>query len=71
MGTEQPQRDANRRTIPTTCQTHPGARGFCNLRMTKVDGRIVLDPHVTGSCVIEFDEDSATAMRDTITDWLG
>lgn len=71
MGTEQPPRDDNRRTIPTTCQTHPGARGFCNLRMTKVDGSIVLDPHLTGSCVIELDEDSATAVRDTITDWLG
>ena len=31
----------------------------------------MLDPHVTGSCVIELDEDSATAMRDTITDWFG
>ncbi len=71
MGTEQPPRDDNRRTISATCQTHPGARGFCNLRMTKVDGSIVLDPHLTGSCVIELDEDSATAVRDTITDWLG
>ncbi|MFZ0121029.1 MAG: hypothetical protein WAL99_16625 [Pseudonocardiaceae bacterium] len=71
MGNEQPRRDGNRRTIPTTCRTHPGARGFCNLRMTKADGGIMLDPHVTGSCVIELDEDSATAMRDTITDWFG
>ncbi|MGH3898064.1 MAG: hypothetical protein ACRDTA_07360 [Pseudonocardiaceae bacterium] len=38
----------NGRTILATCQTH-GARGFCNLRVTKIDGTIVLDPHVSGS----------------------
>lgn len=27
----------DRRTIPTTCRIH-GARGFCDLRVTKVDG---------------------------------
>ncbi len=41
---------AHGRTIPVTCQTHGGARGFCNLRIRKADGDIVLDPHVTGSC---------------------
>ncbi|MGH3798731.1 MAG: hypothetical protein ACRDTD_01095 [Pseudonocardiaceae bacterium] len=29
-----------------------GSRGFCNLRLAKVDGGIGLDPHVTGACVI-------------------
>jgi hypothetical protein len=29
------------RTIPVTCRIH-GSRGFCNLRMTKVGGEIVL-----------------------------
>ena len=31
------------RTIVATCQNH-GSRGFCNLRLTKVDGEIVLNP---------------------------
>jgi hypothetical protein len=61
----------NRRTIPSTCRTHGGGRGFCNLRLTKIGGNIVLDPHVTGSCVIELDQDQATAVRDTLTEWLG
>jgi hypothetical protein len=41
---------AHSRTIPVTCQTHGGGRGYCNLRIRKADGDIVLDPHVTGSC---------------------
>ncbi|MGH4007735.1 MAG: recombinase family protein [Pseudonocardiaceae bacterium] len=35
---------ADDRTTPTTCQIH-GARGFCNLRVSKVNGEIVLNPH--------------------------
>ena len=61
----------NDRTVPATCQTHRGCRGFCNLRMTKVNGEIVLDPHVAGCCVISFDENQATTVRDTLTEWLG
>lgn len=61
----------NRRTIPSTCRTHGGCRGFCNFRLTKVGDSIVLDPHVAGCCVIELDQDQATAVRDTLTEWLG
>lgn len=61
----------NRRTIPSTCRTHGGYRGFCNLRLTKVGSSIVLDPHVTDCCVIELDEEQATAVRDTLIEWLG
>jgi hypothetical protein len=60
----------NRRTIPSTCRTHGGRRGFCNLRLTKIGTYTVLDPHVTGSCVIELNQDQATAVRDTLTEWL-
>jgi hypothetical protein len=66
-----PDRSENRRTIQVTCRTHVGAKGFCNLRMTKTGDKITCDPHVTGACVIELDEDAATAVRDTITEWLG
>jgi hypothetical protein len=60
----------NRRTIPSACQTHGGPVGFCNLRLTKVNGTIVLDPHVAGCCVIVLEEDQATAVRNTLTEWL-
>lgn len=59
------------RTVAATCQTHRGCKGFCNLRLTKVGGEIVLDPHVTGCCVLRFDEIEARAVRDTLTEWLG
>ncbi len=62
---------AHGRTIPVTCQTHGGARGFCNLRIRKADGDIVLDPHVTGSCVIVLDETAATALFDLLEEWIG
>jgi hypothetical protein len=58
------------RTIAATCQIH-GSRGFCNLRLTKVDGEIVLDPHAAGSCVITLNETAATALFDLLGEWLG
>ena len=58
------------RPIVATCQIH-GSRGFCNLRLTKVDSEIVLDPHVAGSCVITLDETAATALFDLLGEWLG
>jgi hypothetical protein len=61
---------SNRRTIPATCRDH-GSAGFCNLRLTRVDGNIVLDPHVTGFCMIILDETAATAVFDVLGKWLG
>ncbi|MGH3889447.1 MAG: hypothetical protein ACRDSZ_23285 [Pseudonocardiaceae bacterium] len=58
-------------TLASTCRTHSTAKGFCNLRMTKLGDTIVLDPHVDGSCVIWLDEDEARAVRDKLTEWLG
>lgn len=57
--------------IPATCQQHQGSRGFTNLSVTIRGGEIVLDPHVVGSCVISFDENGATTLRDTLTELLG
>lgn len=57
------------RTIASTCEIH-GARGFCNLRVTKVGGGIVLDPHVAGSCVIAVDESGTVALRDLLVEWV-
>jgi hypothetical protein len=50
---------------------HGEARRFTNVVLTKRGDEIELDPHATGSCVITFDEDAASAIRDTITEWLG
>ncbi|MGH3821741.1 MAG: hypothetical protein ACRDRA_02685 [Pseudonocardiaceae bacterium] len=61
----------NRRVIHGTCTKHGGSRGFTNVVMTKIGGRITLDPHATGACVIELDEVEATAVWDTLTEWLG
>lgn len=36
----------NYRTVPATRQTHCGCKGFYNLRLTTVEGAILLDPHV-------------------------
>ncbi len=54
----------------STCQAH-GCRGFCNLRVSKVNSEIVLDPHVDGSCVISLDREGAAVLRDLLTEWLG
>ncbi|MDQ3761267.1 MAG: hypothetical protein M3460_06065 [Actinomycetota bacterium] len=56
--------------MPATCTLHGGARGFTNLVVRKCDGSIELDPHVTGACVIRLNEDAATVLRDTLTEWL-
>lgn len=45
--------------------------GFANLMISKQGESLVLDPHVTGECVITFDEQSARALRDIVTEWLG
>ncbi len=68
--TDHPSRD-RRRVIPATCELHRAAVDFTNLLVTKRDGTIVLDPHVDGSCVIRLGEDGATALRNTLTEWLG
>jgi hypothetical protein len=60
-----------RKVIHATCTKHGGARGFTNLVLTKRGGEIELDPHATGACVLRLDENAATAVRDTITEWLG
>ena len=65
-----PSGGGDRRTIAVTCRHH-GSAGFCNLRLTKVDGNIVLDPHVTGCCVLILDEIAATAVFEQLGDWLG
>ncbi|HZA19197.1 MAG TPA: hypothetical protein VE645_20340 [Pseudonocardiaceae bacterium] len=51
--------------------THGGAVNFTNVVITKINGEIELDPHAVRACVIRFDEDGATALRDTLMAWLG
>ena len=58
------------RTISATCQLH-GARGFCNLRVTKVGDGIMLDPHVGGSCVLTLNGAETAALRNVLIEWRG
>jgi hypothetical protein len=64
------------RTIPITCRIH-GARGFCNLRITRVDDgdmelHVELHPHDgTDACVSVLDETAANALFDVLGEWLG
>jgi len=64
-------RPANRRAIGVTCALHKGPRGFTNLVVEKQGGEIILDPHVTGECVLIFDENAARVLRDALVEWLG
>jgi hypothetical protein len=61
----------HRRAIPATCALHRGPVGFTNLMVSTRDGMVVLDPHVTGSCVITMDEAAACLLRDALKEWLG
>jgi hypothetical protein len=49
----------DRKAIPATCALHPGPMGFTNLMVNMREETIVLDPHVTGCCVITLDEAGA------------
>jgi hypothetical protein len=61
----------NRKAIPVSCGVHQGPRGFANLVVErKPNGEIVLDPHVTGACVIILDEGAARALFDLLRAWL-
>ena len=60
----------NRTAIPVSCALHRGPRGFANLVVEKQGGEIVLDPHVTGACVIIFDDDAATTLFEVLRRWL-
>jgi hypothetical protein len=60
----------SRKAIPVTCAVHRGPRGFANLVVEKQGDDIVLDPHVTGECVIILDEAAARALFDVLGTWL-
>lgn len=57
--------------IHATCTRHGGARGFTNLAVSKRDGVIELDPHVTGQGVLTLDEDAAQVLYEALGEWLG
>jgi hypothetical protein len=59
-----------RKAIPATCQVDRGPVNVTNLIVSKRGGTIVLDPQVTGSCVISLDEEGATTLCDLLTVWL-
>lgn len=66
-----PPTDRNRAVIHATCKLHTGPVGYVNVLVIKRNGRIEIDPHVAGACVLTFAEAEAIALRDTLTRWLG
>lgn len=42
-----------------------------DLMVSQRGGRIVLDPQVTGSCVISLDEERAATLGNLLSVWLG
>jgi hypothetical protein len=60
-----------RKAIPATWGRHRGPVGFINLIVSKRDGSMVLDPRVTGACVISLDEEGTRTLRNFLTEWLG
>ncbi|HET6242868.1 MAG TPA: hypothetical protein VFD99_12860 [Arthrobacter sp.] len=62
---------SNRKVIHATCALHRGPAGFANVVVSKRDGTIVFDPHVTGSCVITLAEDGARVLFEALREWLG
>ena len=60
-----------RKAIPATCGVHRGPEGFANLLVSMQGATVVLDPHVTGECVIALEEDSAEMLCSILTVWLG
>ncbi len=57
-----------RKAIPATCGVHRGPIGFANLLVSMQGGWIVLDPHVTGECVIALDEEGGKKLRNILTE---
>lgn len=66
-----PRNGGTRCAIPATCTTHGGPVGYTNLLVSKRNGSVELDPHVTGSCVIRLDEDGTRTLCEVLTEWLG
>jgi hypothetical protein len=60
----------NRQAIPVTRALHKGPRGFANLVVERQRGDIIFDPHVTGACVIIFDDDAANTLFTLLGKWL-
>ena len=56
--------------IPAACQLEQGPVNLTNLVVSKRGGTIVLDPEVTGSCVISLDEQGATTLGNLLSVWL-
>jgi hypothetical protein len=53
---------------PATCTTHGGPTGYTNLLVSKRNGSVELDPHVTGFCVIRLDEHGARTLCEALVE---
>ncbi len=60
-----------RKTVPATCALERGPVEEINLLVSKRGGTVVLDPQVSGACVISLDEERATTLGNLLSVWLG
>jgi hypothetical protein len=60
-----------RKALPATCSLHRGPIGFANLLVSMQGRSVVFDPHGTGACLYVLDEEGATTLLGTLTEWLG
>lgn len=67
----QPPSDLRRVVVHAACSCPGVAAGFTNVVVSKIDGLIMFDPHVTNACVFTLNEEEACVLRDVLTRWLG
>ena len=64
--------NGNRCVIQASCSCAGIAQGFANLVVRKLpNGRIELDPHATGACVLTIDERNSRVLHEALGEWLG
>jgi hypothetical protein len=45
--------------------------GVTRLLVSVQGGSIVLDPQITGACVMSLEEEDTNTLRNMLTEWLG
>ncbi len=60
-----------RKAIPAMVGLDRGPVCVTNLMVSVQGGSIVLDPQVTGACVMSLDEEGATTLCNILSVWLG
>ena len=58
--------------LPATCEVRRSPQGFTNLLVRQLmDGRIEIDPHVTGACTVTVEPGAGRQLVKAVLRWLG